>query len=57
MESSIDYEHVFKHEGLKEFVNQVNENGGSIFVTNVGSSKDWKLINSMKKVGLIAIRL
>jgi hypothetical protein len=53
MESSIDYEHVFKNEGLKEFVNQVNENGGSIFVTNVGSSKDWKLINNMKKVGLI----
>jgi len=53
MESSIDYEYVFKHEGLKEFVNQVNENGGSIFVTNVGSSKDWKLIQNMKKVGLI----
>lgn len=53
MESSIDYEQVFKHEGLKEFVNQVNENGGSIFVTNVGSSKDWKLIHNMKKAGLI----
>jgi hypothetical protein len=53
MESSIDYEQVFKNEGLKEFVNQVNENGGSIFVTNVGSSKDWKLIHNMKKVGLI----
>ena len=57
MESSIDYEHVFKHEGLKEFVNQVNENGGSIFVTNVGSSKDWKLIQNMKKVGLILYTL
>jgi hypothetical protein len=57
MESSIDYEQVFKNEGLKEFVNQVNENGGSIFVTNVGSSKDWKLIQNMKKVGLILYTL
>jgi hypothetical protein len=55
MESSIDYEQVFKNEGLKEFVNQVNENGGSIFVTNVVSSKDWKLINIMKNVGLILL--
>jgi hypothetical protein len=57
MESSIDYEKVFKNEGLREFVNQVNENGGAIFVTNVGSSKDWKLIQNMKKVGLILYTL
>jgi hypothetical protein len=55
MESSIEYEHVIKNERLKEFVKEVNENGGSIFVTNVVSSKDWKLINIMKNVGLILL--
>jgi hypothetical protein len=55
MESSIEYEQVIKNERLKEFVKEVNENGGSIFVTNVVSSKDWKLINKMKNVGLILL--
>jgi len=50
---TIDYEKIFKLENLRTEVSHIQMIGGSVFISNVPTDKDWKLIKQMKMIGLI----
>lgn len=50
---TIDYGNIFKFENLRAEVSNIQIIGGSVFISKVPMDKDWKLINEMKRIGLI----